>query len=217
MDGLFRKEKYQEYVDLIKNVKEEVSTSMFDTRVKNQTDSILEDLKDKSDVQYLNMALIFLTIPLLLILVGQYIQFGFTLRTIILVFLLGFFLLYRSAMKSVTVESVLKGRAMSKFEYDENNQALGLNAKLDYILSGIAVKKSRLNLTRWYYALFFPFLMVFVTEIVKGEFDTKWYVIGLILAFLTGGYFWWKYFGYDLDDLEITEDEIVDIQRRINS
>ncbi len=217
MDGLFRKEKYKEYVDMIKDVKNDVSTSMFDKRVKNQTDGILEELKDKSDVQYLNLALIFLTVPLLIVLVSQYIEYGFTIRTVTLLLLLAFFFLYRSAMKSVTVESVLKGRSLEKFAYDEHNEKEGMNAKLEYILSGIAVKQSRLNLTKWYYTLFFPFLMIFVTEIIKGRFEAKWYIIGLVIAFLTGGYFWWKFFSYEIEDLATTKDEIIDIQRRVNS
>jgi len=214
MDELFRKNKYQEYVKLINTAKEEVKSNMFDTGVRNKTNAILEELKEKEDANQLNTAILLLAIPLVILMVYQYIQYGFTLRTFPIVLILGFFFFYRSIMRSSTVESVMKGRLLDKFPEEGKPQ---MNAKLDYILSGIEIKQSRVRMTRIFYTVFFPFLMIYVTEMIKGRFDTKWYIIGLLLSFLIGGYFWWKYFQDDYEDLDDKKDSIVDIQRKLNS
>ncbi len=214
MDELFRKNKYQEYVKLINTAKEEVKSNMFDNGVRNKTNAILEELKQKEDANHLNTALLLLAVPMIILMIYQYIQFGLTLRTFPLVLILGFFFIYRSIMRSATVESVLKGRVLDKFPEEGRER---MNAKLDYILSGIDIKQSRVRMTRIFYVVFFPFLMIYATEAIKGRFDTKWYIIGLVLAFILGGYFWWKYFHEDYEDLADKKDSIIDIQRKLNS
>ena len=91
--------------------------------------------------------------------------------------------------------------------YKEVDEVTYLKTKLQYLYSGVMVKYTRTKSIRILYMVMFPFILLLVRDFFQGQGTAGW--IGTsIVAILLGSITWWAYFKNDVDDLEISRDDI---------
>ena len=205
MDLIHRKEKYKEYLHRLEQARKSINQSVALRGIHNTTDKILDDLRDKKSINEYNWILILLVIPVLIFMVISIITNGLGWRLVPLIFLFVSLFYYRWKILQVT-----KFATKSKLPSDDAqaSEAVWLKAKIQYIMSGITVKRTRITLLKWIYFLYCPLLVYFLVELFKGapaDALLPWF---LLAAYIIAGVFWIYYFKSDIEDLDFTQEEM---------
>jgi len=169
----------------------------------------LEDLTDaKNNVSLLGLLLGMLSSVLAIIFIKQ----GFDLKwLIVLVMLLGYLLFYRFSMKSAETKTKL----LENYKDDEDVSS-SFYAKANYLSSQISLRKTRLNLIRYFYMLFFPLFLILLYFSRSAETISS-PLKAILLAVGIGSIFWYFYFKGEIDELDITKDDLEDIKSKFAS
>lgn len=173
--------------------------------ISQKSDYLLDLLKGDNHVSKSNSTLIFLLVLYLITASAYYIKLGSsTLLLVSIVALVILMVLYRFSMQTAIKEN----NASANFEtYKEVDELTYLKSKLQYLYSGVMVKFTRSKAIRTLYMIMFPFILLMIRDFFQGQATVGW-IGSSIIAFLLGGLTWWAYFKADLDDLEISRDDI---------
>lgn len=173
--------------------------------ISNKADQLLELLKGDNHLGKSNATLLFLIGLYLVAACAHYIKFNFsTLLTLSFVFLVILLAIYRLSMQTAIKENA----ASANFEsYKEVDEITYLKTKLQYLYSGVMVKFTRTKSIRFLYIVMFPFILLMIREFFQGQMLDGW-IGSTIVAILLGSLTWLLYFKGDLDDFEISRDDI---------
>jgi len=173
--------------------------------ISSKADHLLDLLKGDNHVGRSNITLYFLLGLYLIVASAHYIKFDFTiLLTLSIVALVVLMLIYRLSMQTAIKENSASANYKS---YKEVDEVTYLKTKLQYLYSGVMVKYTRTKSIRILYMVMFPFILLLVRDFFQGQGTAGW--IGTsIVAILLGSITWWAYFKNDVDDLEISRDDI---------
>lgn len=210
MDTLFRRRKYEEYIQKLNEARQEVGDKMNAKGITNKIDSLYDDVKTIGDKNESTSLILVLALPLFMVCLYQFYAYGFGLRFIIFGALLTFLIIYRSK-----IQAAAKSIGDKSTFFTDDDSPNSLISKVNYLESGIDIKQTRTSLTRNFYILFFPLLMISLGEIFSGPFTTAQYIILLLLAYLIGGGFWFKFFDEDLQELEFSKIDLSDIRAKL--
>ncbi len=177
---------------------------------KQKIADILNELKEKNFNKDYGLLSYLLSFPIILLAIWQFIQFGFTIRLVVVVLLAIFFLIYRGAMKGITKE-VFDLKA--KIQVEQLSPVKDLMAKVNYVLSGIELNLKRISYTKWLYVVFTPFLLYAVAETWKGPFDAKTTFYMFVVGFVFSLIVWPIVFKKDTKNLEDLEFDLNSIRR----
>lgn len=205
MDLIHRKEKYKEYLQRLEQARKSINQSVALRGIHNTTDKILDELRDKKSLNEYNWILLLLVIPLLFFMAVSIIKIGLGWRIIPLICIFLSLLYYRWKILQVT-RFATKGKLPAGETQAKESE--WLKAKIHYILLGIDVKRTRINLLRWIYFLFCPLLIYFLVELLKGAPSNNLLPWFLLAAYLIAGFFWIYYFKSDIEDLDFTQEEM---------
>lgn len=207
MDGLFRKLKYEEYMQKLSDAKNSVGAQMEAKGVKNKVDFIFDSLLERNDKSENTILLLILAVPLFLVCLYQIYVYGFGIRILILLGLVVFLIINRSRLQGVIKTATEKSKSL-------NTDAESTISRISYIEAGLDVKQTRTSMTRNFYVLFFPLLMISLGELFSGPFTTVQYIVLLLVAFFVGGIFWYKFFDEDIQELEFTRTDLEDVRAK---
>lgn len=173
--------------------------------ISQKSDYLLELLKGDNHGAKSTSTLLFLLGLYLVTACAYFIKFGSsTLLLISLLALVVLMVLYRFSMQTAIKEN----NASANYEtYKEVDELTYLKSKLQYLYSGVMIKFTRSKAIRILYMVMFPFILLLIREFFLGQTKEGW-IGATIVAFLLGGVTWWAYFKSDLDDLEISRDDI---------
>ena len=173
--------------------------------ISQKSDYLLELLKGDNHASKSNSTLLFLLVLYLITASANFIKIGSsTLLLISILALVVLMVLYRFSMQTAIKEN----NASANFEtYKEVDELTYLKTKLQYLYSGVMVKFTRSKAIRILYMVMFPFILLLIREFFQGPTTDGW-IGSSIIAFLLGGITWWAFFKGDLDDLEISRDDI---------
>jgi Flp pilus assembly protein TadB len=207
MDHQEEKNKYEEFADKMEQTRMEVNKEHNWMGVKHKTDYILEELREKGDSVEFSIIILVLAIPLgIIALIYMYSQ-SIWLGLLGIMILMLFMVYYRVKMRNIITQN-------SSFKISQTDQNLSeaeqILIKIKYINSGIEIKKKRVLLIRYFYMLCFPFLLFLGTTLISSGMEGVYLIWSLIFAFVIGSVFWSYYFKPDLEDLEYTQDELLD-------
>ena len=173
--------------------------------ISNKADHLLELLKGDNHLSKSNVTLYLLLGIYLLVASAHYIRYDFsTLLTISLVVLVVLMVIYRLSMQTAIKENTASANYKS---YKEVDEVTYLKTKLQYLYSGVMVKYTRTKSIRILYMVMFPFILLLVREFFQGQATGGW-IGSSIVAIILGTLTWWTYFKSDIDDLEISRDDI---------
>jgi len=189
-----------------------VSDEMYTKAVGEKTKVIETKLADLSDAKN-NISLFGVLIGMLsVILALVFVNHGFNLKwLIVLVMLLGYLLFYRFSMKSAEAKS----KALENFG-DEEDINSNFYSKANYLSSMISLRKTRLNLTRYFYIFFFPLFLVLL-KISRSAEGLGSPLKAILLAVGIGSIFWYFYFKDELLELEMTKEDLEEIKNKFAS
>ncbi len=208
MDGRHREHKYQEYIQRIRNAKDDVTARLSAKGQDSTIENILDNLRtspDRSEITASQIIIIALTIFVNL---SSMIIHGLGLWQLISLALIIFIVLYRKKVRD-GVQLVsdrfgamqdLTGNGPSKVD------------KINYAQSGIQLKKTRWTWTRNMYTLFFPLIMLNSLLFLNNDYSIAQWILFTIIAFVVGGYFWNRFFTEEIEELSFIEEELHDIQ-----
>jgi len=173
--------------------------------ISQKSDYLLDLLKGDNHASKSTSTLLFLLGLYLLAACAYFIKLGSsTLLLLSLLALVILMVLYRFSMQTAIKEN----NASANYEtYKEVDELTYLKSKLQYLYSGVMVKFTRAKAIRILYMVMFPFILLMVKDFILGKSADGW-IGSAIVAFLLGGVTWWAYFKGDLDDLEISRDDI---------
>lgn len=211
MDTLFRRRKYEEYIQKLNEAKQEVGAKMNSKGITNKIDSLYNEVKSIGDKNESTNLILLLAIPLFVVCLYQFYYYGMGIRFAIFVTLFLYLVMYRTKLQGV----VKKAQEIPHDTDDHDPQSL--LTRVDYLENGLDIKKTRITLTRNFYVLFFPLLMMSLGEMFSGPFTDVQYWVMLAIAFVIGGGFWYKYFDEDLQEIEFTRDDLSDIRGKLFS
>ena len=173
--------------------------------ISQKSDYLLELLKGDNHGAKSNHTLLFLLGLYLVTACAYFIKIGSsTLLLLSVLALVVLMILYRFSMQTAIKEN----NASANYEtYKEVDDLTYLKSKLQYLYSGVMVKFTRSKAIRILYMIMFPFILLMLKDFFIGQSTDGW-IGSAIVAFLLGGVTWWAYFKADLDDLEISRDDI---------
>lgn len=176
--------------------------------ISEKSEHLLALLKNDNHAQNSLYTLGFLVVLLLLTASIHFIKFGLVGITIIgLILLLLLMIVFRIQMQT----SIRDNAAAANYEsFKSVDESTYLRSKLQYLFTGIDIKYTRTKAIRLMYVLIFPIIMVLSKEIFLGSFGFSSSLKYFIFALMTGGVFWWFFFNSDIEDLEISKDDIKD-------
>ena len=173
--------------------------------ISSKADHLLDLLKGDNHLGRSNLTLYFLLALYLIVAAAHYIKFDFSnLLTISLVALVVLMVIYRLSMQTAIRENSASANYNS---YKEVDEVTYLKTKLQYLYSGVMVKYTRTKSIRILYMVMFPFILLLVREFFQGQGTGGW-IGSSIVAIILGSITWWGYFKSDVDDLEISRDDI---------
>lgn len=173
--------------------------------ISQKSDYLLDLLKGDNHGSKSTNTLLFLLGLYLVAACAYFIKFGSsTLLLLSIVALVVLMIVYRFSMQTAIKEN----NASANYEtYKEVDELTYLKTKLQYLYSGVMVKFTRSKAIRILYMVMFPFILLLIREFFLGKSVDGW-IGSSIVAALLGGVTWWAYFKSDLDDLEISRDDI---------
>lgn len=213
MDLIYRKEKYERFLKKLDKLKgNNVVNEELDhvNIMRDGVNDILEDLRDKSDLEEIRLIYTLLIVPLVIILgLYCYLQSLFPALYVIIALLL-FFAMASFMMKSAIKENKILGLNQG---INKSSDETFLSSKIIYASSAIGIKEKRNELVQIFYVVFFPLLIYFAFWLIFDypPFDDA--IIGLLLAYLLGSPLWYYFFDQEKMDLKKTR-EILDNYRR---
>ncbi len=173
--------------------------------ISGKADHLLDLLKGDNHQGKGNTTLFLLLGLYLVVACGYYIKFGTsTVLTISLVVLILLMVIYRLSMQTALKENAASANYQSYKEVDEMTY---LKTKLQYLYSGVMVKLTRTKSIRIVYMCMFPFILILIREFFQGQISSGWIGISIV-AIVLGSISWWVFFRSDLEDLEISRDDI---------
>ncbi len=170
-------------------------------------DHMLDLLKNDDHQSRSNGALLLLLILFLLTAIIHFVKFGFGPLLIISLAICALLLVFFRVKNSSAIK---ENSNYSNFDsYKDVDPITHLRTKLQYIHSGIEVKATRTQSLRIMYFLIFPCILLMLKDVFQGvAASTSGLVWSIIFAFLTGGIFWWFYFGREVEELEISQGDV---------
>ncbi len=173
--------------------------------ISGKADQLLDLLKGDNHLGKSNLTLYFLIALYLIVAAAHYIKFDFSpLLTLSVVALVVLMVIYRLSMQTAIKENTASSNYKS---YKEVDEVTYLKTKLQYLYSGVMVKYTRTKSIRILYMVMFPFILLLVREFFQGQNTAGWIGTSLI-AIILGSTTWWAFFKSDVDDLEISRDDI---------
>lgn len=202
MDLTRRNEKYQEYLKKIKVVGQDTNDRMFLKNIKQKAEQSLEDLTTDNDSSTYTTVMILLLVPLVLLILGAMIRYGGYVHIIPLLLLGAYIVYFRLKMIQVTKEATMHRPEES---IDEKDQYGSIKQKLTYVMYGVRIKRTRVELVKYLYIIFFPILMYYVFLQINNSpaFSSHW--IALLIAYILGGFVWNIFFADDINGFEDLE------------
>jgi len=142
-------------------------------------------------------------------------SFGFNLIPLLL--LLAFWIYYRYTLKQSIAHQSSMNKKLDDEKSNNSDQKSILQTRVQYILNGTEVLRTRIMLIRNQYVIFFPIFTLLVIDIIKGPLSISAFITTFVIAVIVGGIFWIYYFKNDLTDLENSEEELMIIQEKLNA
>lgn len=212
MDTQYKKSKYQQIVEKLDQTRKNINEEMSWRKVKSKTDDILNEMRANNDTAEIKQIFTVLAIPLSLCILAYMWKSQLIFGAILLTSLILFLLYYRAKMKEIILEN-------SKFKIsdDLNNltEIQQVKQKINYINSGIEIKKNRIQLIRYFYMFFFPIFMFTLSSLIWQKLSSTQSIWALCFAFLIGGIFWAYFFKPEIEDLEYTQEELNEENRKL--
>lgn len=205
---------YLKYVEMVSGTKDAQKVDHAATEQDAQMDHLLQEIRDENFSSEYNMLKYFIISATVIVVIMQYIQIGATVRMLVLLLPVFFFIYNRAKVKSHTkkINQAKSAWALKKEE------AAGIRGpyRAEYIREGLALNHTRIANTKWLYILLAPFVMFFILEMGRGPFTTN-AIIGLLVFALIANVVLWNYvFSGDLNQVaEWQEDERLVFKQRV--
>lgn len=202
MDLLSKSNKYQQFLNRIQAYKEIVDKNKAFSTIQNRVDIVFTELKTKKDKSFyenihLGLVICIVGVGLFCILKGHYFK-----GTINIFIALAIKYFYNYALSKQINESHEDQELLKTTAFD-----IQLLQKIRYLIGGIDVKITRISIVRNSFILAFPFIMFSLASSIQSLENLGWFVPCMI-AFITGGLFWFYFFKDDIDELEFHQLEL---------
>lgn len=205
MELLFKKGDYNQFIDMVNTSKELLNDSLLLRSIKEKVDlSISKSVEDQTKQENLTLILL-LFIPLTLVLVYLNAIHGISWRLVPLLGVIGYVIFYRTSINTPNLNNQL----FPEEDHTENLKPMKyLEMKIKYLMSFYDYLKLSHDLVRWFYIIFFPFLCLFLYELVFGVTPFGHVLLGLLGALLIGGVFWYFYFKRNVDRAHFNKEKL---------
>lgn len=92
-------------------------------------------------------------------------------------------------------------------EKNKNDIQEKILTQVQYLIQGVHIKLTRMNLVRFVYMSLFPFLMLGILLIVKSQIEINLIML-LVIAIAMGSLFWYFYFKNEVDEMTYQQKEL---------
>ena len=214
MNLIYNKEKYQYYLHELGEIRGEPSGDEKNVQIRGQINSLLEELRDKSDIAKLNTIYSILIAPVILVLLYLYFITENVFLTFIPIILIPIYLgLVNMVMKEAIKESFNARRGQT---YVEEDGVVFLRSKIDYLRSALKIKVYRIKGLQYFYVIFFPVFLVALYFLVFNQFAFGSLLFAFVAAVVLASFYWYVYFEQDLSKLYNIEDLADSYKRMIH-
>ena len=215
MDLIYRKQKYQDYLSRLEAIKGDVSTQrqvpkQEFTDLNNRLSDQLKAIKELTDKSVIKQAYYLLGIPTFLLLLFNLYKTGFGPAVFFIVLLVVFFFIADNFMKALITHSQ---QLIPAADVNQSHMTSYLLNKLEYVSSGLDIKKYRAILLGIFFLLFFPALLFYTFNLITHSLSssTVW-----LIAFAVSVVYWSFYFNKQLAPLKEIEEELTVIDHELN-
>lgn len=196
-----RQDQYQEFVKKLKKAQQDNSSDQLLKQLSEKADYMLFYIKEHMPSQkYIRLIWLFM-IPFLILTIISFWTYGSLWRLLPVLAALIFIGFSRQRVIKLTKENPFErlrdDESLDRFRYIEG--------KVDYVKSGIQVKRQRIMQVMFIYTFFFPFYLYMGTELLWNAVPLKNLWLGIFVAYLVGSYIWKFVFDEDLDELDYYE------------
>lgn len=156
-------------------------------------DKLLSEHKQSEDIGSFTAAILLLGGLVLITIVLLYIRDGFTTRMIVfLSTLLVMFVVYKFRIKAEGEQIITKKPLL---ESSENS--VRTKAKIEYLSAGLNLKLTRVNATKWFYAVVFPLFLYSVKHFIHSDVTNDFVFKSGVLVFPLSFIVWSVFFSGD--------------------
>lgn len=124
--------------------------------------------------------------------------------------LIGLILVLSPFIAWYVYSTTMKGEIKVQRELAEKNKndiQEKILTQVQYLIQGVHIKLTRMNLVRFVYMSLFPFLMLGILLIVKSQIEINLIML-LVIAIAMGSLFWYFYFKNEVDEMTYQQKEL---------
>jgi hypothetical protein len=213
MELTFNKGNYDQHIDMVNATKEMLNDSIVLRSIKENVDHrIAKSREENSADQELSIILI-LAVPFIMLFIYINILSGLSWRIAPGILMIVYFIIYYYVTKDSNTEIQL----ISPGVHDEGPKPLKfLEMKVNYLIAQSIQQKTKLDLLRVFYLLFFPFLCYFLYEVIIKSAPFNNILVGLLLSAIISGVGWYIFFQNDFKALRYSHRQLNDYKKLIH-
>ncbi|MEE9373546.1 MAG: hypothetical protein V3V00_10890 [Saprospiraceae bacterium] len=209
----FNKGDYGQHMNMVNATKELLNDSIVLRSIMENVDHRIAHLRNENARKKELIYILLLAIPLAILIIYVNYSHGFTWRIISGVALAGYFFVYHLFTKDTDFDSHLSISSI----HDEDPKPLKfLQMKVDYLTSVGVNQKTKLELTRAFYFIFFPFICYFTYESVFKITPFTYIILGLATAVTISLIAWYFFFKEDFKALSYSQNQLKDYNKLIH-
>lgn len=199
---------YQKYLNRINEYRALKSKDQRYSDIQARTEVLLSELTSRNDPKvYLTLLIgicaLSLLVGIVCLILGHY--------------LIGIILTAAPFVSWYFYSTSLKDEIRTQQELSEKNKTVieeKILTQVQYLLQGVHIKLTRMNIVRLVYMSIFPFLMLGVLLIVQSQLSINLLVL-LVIAIIMGSLFWYFYFKTEVDEMTYQKKELVEYEETL--
>lgn len=183
--------------------------------LEKKSHEIFNELRNDEQAGFYSGLLVLMVILFLGVVLFHFIKFDFSIKlTICVVVLFLMLILYKLKMQTSYKHSM----SLKNYEsHQGEDDTLYYTGYLNFLESGVEIKKARTQSVKNLYIFAFPFFLYLLAEVYHGAFDTKSSIFALIIGFILSWITWTRVFNLEMDEWDDLENEINVLKRKLFS
>ena len=165
---------------------------------------VIDESKKLGFLRHFYPVILVIFIPLILLSLSVYIKEGWSFKLLPGIISVLYFLLQRNSLMDLI-------HNLSR-PYDELALDQRIQQMFDYTRKGLQTKRFRMTFLLNLYLLFFPWVMLLLSDLILGPFTIMEILVMILIAYVINFFVWKWYFGWELMGLKPLEESLEELQ-----
>lgn len=116
--------------------------------------------------------------------------------------------LYTIVRRKKFKAAILDAKKMHTIYYEGMQEKDYINSRINYLIQGLRVKKTRIGGLKWLLFLFFPWLLILLFKLFTNDLNGQPLLGSIVLSYMLSSLTWWFFFKNELDEMDMIEGDL---------